>query len=184
MRVARFGKEEINAELIEKAESLWAAVWPPSDPISEDRMERRLKRFKSIHSSYRLHMLWINGQVVAQCSSFHREIEFLNSKKRLVQLGLAGVCSSPSHRGNGYGAAVVKDAFARLGEEKLPFSLYQTEVPQFYEKLGAKKVENRFVNSKSEEDSDANPWWNDFVMTYPAQAAWEEGSVDLLGPGY
>ena len=184
MEVERYGKEEIDKDLLRKAEKLWTEVWPSEDATSDERMQRRLKRMQSQDETYRLHVIWMEGGIVAQCSSFHREIRFLHSDRRVVELALAGVCSAPAHRGKGLGAAVVKDAFARLDEESMAFSLYQTGVPEFYRKLGSRIVKNRFVNSSNQDDPQANPWWNDFVMIQPAGQSWEEGPVDLLGAGY
>ena len=111
-------------------------------------------------------------------------IRFSDSQKSETVLALAGVVCSPAHRGNGHGVAVVTDAFSRMDEQGLKLSLFQTEIPEFYEKLGSKRVQNRFVNSKNDDDPEANPWWNDFVMVYRADCDWEEGPVDLLGTGY
>jgi hypothetical protein len=80
---------------------------------------------------------------------------------------------------------VVERAFAMVSEGVFQWSLFQTGqgTKAFYEKLGARVVDNRFINSKSENPS-ANPWWEPLAMAYPSGPGWPEGQIDLNGPGY
>lgn len=106
---------------------------------------------------------------------------------RLRVLALAGVCSAPELRGGGLGAAVVRAAFAEGDEGRETVSLFQTSVPGFYAKLGARSVSNVFVNPQhlqGDKGSAAQPWWDSHVMIYPAAYRWPEGGVDLGGAGY
>ena len=75
-------------------------------------------------------------------------------------------------------------AFEKAGQPGLEVVLFQTGVPGFYEKLGARCVSNRFVNSTNSEDPEVNPWWDEHIMIYPSTCDWPEGTIDLLGPGY
>ena len=52
------------------------------------------------------------------------------------------------------------------------------------EKLGARCVSNRFVNSTNTEAPEANPWWDEHVMIFPDTYDWPDGTIDLPGPGY
>ncbi len=100
-------------------------------------------------------------------------------------LALSKVCSDPDRRGEGIGPMVVHAAFAPVDLGLLPFSLFQTSVAvrPFYERLGACLVEQPITNSHAA-DPTACPFWDDFVMRYPAPGAWPTGPIDLLGPGY
>ena len=75
-------------------------------------------------------------------------------------------------------------AFEKAGQPGLEVVLFQTGVPEFYEKLGARCVSNRFVNSTNSAAPEANQWWNEHVMIYPNSFDWPDGTIDLLGPGY
>ncbi|MEM9660155.1 MAG: hypothetical protein AAF961_17460, partial [Planctomycetota bacterium] len=99
--------------------------------------------------------------------------------------GLARVCSHPEHRGCGLGELVVRAAFGVVDDGEFPWSLFQTTYPvqAFYNKLGAQLVKNPIVNSLGE-DPQANPFWDEIIMRYPAKADWPKGVIDLLGPGY
>ena len=51
------------------------------------------------------------------------------------------------------------------------------------ERLGARVVTNRFVNSLAA-DPGARPFWDPVTMVYPRSFDWPEGTIDLQGPGY
>jgi len=102
-----------------------------------------------------------------------------------VVMALAGVCSAPDRRGQGLGKAVVQASLGLVDGGVYQVSLFQTsrKVFPFYEKLGARLVTNRIVNSLAP-DPAANPFWDEVAMSYPASVPWPEGPIDLLGPGY
>lgn len=127
------------------------------------------------------------GEVIAHARTFVREIFWLADDGKDYQsanvLALASVCTDPDHRGKGLGVEIVKRAFDQVGRD-VPVSLFQTGVAKFYEKLGARVVQNRFVNKLNLENPDANPWKDQQVMIYPADADWPTAEIDLNGPGY
>ena len=98
-------------------------------------------------------------------------------------LGLAGVKTHPDFRLQGLGARVVRATLAYVDDGTFPLSLFQTNVPGFYEKLGARLVDNRFVNSLAA-DPQGRPWWSGHTMIYPAGADWPDGEIDLVGPAW
>ena len=103
--------------------------------------------------------------------------------------GLLDVATHPDVRGRGLGAVVVQRVFAAVDDGTYPFCLFATGPARpFYEKLGAAVVTNRIVNSHADDDPEANPFTDDFVMRYPAnttgRARWPEGLIDLRGPGF
>lgn len=160
--------------------ALTNAVWPVSDRTTETLVaelgtglrETPLKRHYLIHDG---------AELVAHAVTFSRVIRFDGGS--LEVMALAEVCVDPARRGEGHGARVVREAFRQVDEGPFAVSLFQTNVPGFYERLGAVKVANRFTDSTAG-DPEANPWWNDHVMVYPAFPGWPAGIIDLCGRGY
>lgn len=129
--------------------------------------------------------VWERGGPIATAMYFPREI--MTSSGALRVLALAGVCTAPEFRGRGLGAAVVRAVFAQVDAGSFGVALFQTAVPSFYAKLGARAVENAFVNSRhrpGDRGSAGHPWWDPNVMIYPAAFCWPEGEIDLLGEGF
>lgn len=127
-------------------------------------------------------VIWEGERPLALADSYGRRI-FTPAGEMIVQ-ALNSVCVDPAFRGLGLGREAVLAAFARIGRGDFPLALFQTGVPQFYEKLGARRVNNRFINRRNPENPQVNPWWEANVMIYPAGAPWPEGIVDLNGNGY
>ena len=103
----------------------------------------------------------------------------------LTVAAIAGVCTEPSVRGRGLGARLVRAAFQLIDDGTFSFALFQnySDKRVFYEKLGARMIDNRFVNSLAAEP-DKNPFWADVAMIYPSTKPWPTGDIDLRGPGY
>ncbi|MFA5257316.1 MAG: GNAT family N-acetyltransferase [Opitutales bacterium] len=99
-------------------------------------------------------------------------------------LALASVCTHPDFRCRGLGTELVRRILSLVDEGKYPAAFWQTGVPGFYEKLGARLVTNRVRNSRHPLDPEKNPFWDPFLMIYPADAVWPEGAIDLNGLGY
>lgn len=127
-------------------------------------------------------VIWEGTRPLALADSYGRRI--ITSAGELEVQALNSVCVDPDFRGLGLGREAVLAAFARIGRGDFPLALFQTGVPQFYEKLGARRVSNRFINRRHPEDPRANPWWEANVMIYPGNAPWPEGVIDLNGNGY
>lgn len=189
MTVRSIALRDVDLSLAKEALRLWSVIWPKASrgdlEANTDEFLARARDGASEQSlSGRLHFMERSGELVAVSLSFLREIRFEESGESRTVLALAGVCSRPGYRGEGLGAQVVKAAFERLAAESIELCLFQTGVPEFYRKLGSRAVDNAFFNSLSEENRDANPWWDERVMIHPAAARWTEGRVDLRGPGY
>ncbi|MEM1059924.1 MAG: GNAT family N-acetyltransferase [Verrucomicrobiota bacterium] len=131
----------------------------------------------------RRYVIWDGDRALAQAETFARTIRWESGVEKTV-LALAGVVTDPNERGRGYGAAVVRAAFGRVDAGEFPAALFQTNHPGFYEKLGCRKVANRFADHRDRGGSNTSPWWNDFVLVYPADADWPHGPIDLNGPAY
>jgi predicted N-acetyltransferase YhbS len=107
------------------------------------------------------------------------------SEGDLTVLGLAHVATDPDVRGRKLGQTVVRAVFDLVDHGPYRHALFQTShaVQAFYEKLGAGLVTNRIINSLAD-DPEANPFWDDVVMRYPAVKHWPQDTIDLRGPGW
>ena len=162
------------------------SIWPKTNKSESEIVDELLQKAKLPETpvasrSSRL-VIWESDRVVAHAQVFVRKIFFGSGEMGV--LALAGVCTDPEVRGQGMGAAVVRRAFEKLAELDLGVCLFQTGVVPFYEKLGARKIDNQFVNRANVTDPTANPWWDKAVMIYPADADWPVGEIDLGGAGY
>ncbi len=162
---------ELGAAIFETAN----AIWPPE--AGAPSLDETLARWRAQNS---VHFVIGDREnpVLAHALLFRREIRAPNG---VLPIGaLATVFVHPDYRGRGWGEAAVRAAFNFLPELGAQVSLFQTGVPHFYEKLGARTVSNRFFNGENPE----NPFWDSCEMIYPASFAWPDGAIDLNGPGY
>lgn len=167
---------------------LWHRVFPRPGVTLEQRLTQFLG--SSLGSVGELFVVWEGATPVATACTFPREIR--TPRGPLTVLALAGVCSVPERRGDGLGRAITRAAFADVDSGRYPVSLFQTNVPDFYAKLGARVVTNPFVNSRFDPNDPAQagrgtreqPWWSTHAVIYPATYAWPDGEIDLQGLGY
>lgn len=127
-------------------------------------------------------VVWSGNKCVAHASIFTREI--YSPDKSFNIRGLGDVCVDPSQRGKGLGKLVVKSLFTLVQQNKWEPVLFQTAIPEFYEKLGCRKIYNRFYNSKNLSDPEVNPFWDDNIMIYPSSYDFPSGDIDLNGIGF
>lgn len=179
---------EIREDEALAAGALLDKVWPKPDRGPVERAEQ-LKRLGQDYNGPETegpisHLIWDDHRAIAHALTFRRVLKTTGGP--LPVLALAMVAADPDYRGKGLGAAVVKASLARVDGKAFSACLFQTSfaVRPFYERLGACLVENRIVNSASESDPAANPFWDDVVMRYPADAGWPDGEIDLCGRGY
>lgn len=188
MRLWREERGTLGVQWATEACRLWQRVWPDANEAPlEERVDGLVKgTFVTAPreaGSEVFHLLEVDGRLVALALSYIREMDLERLDDRVPVLALAGVCCDPESRRKGYASRVVKDVFSRV-EGRVPWCLFQTGVPKFYEGLGAFSVDNTFVNSLSPEDAEANPWWDETVMVYGRERKWPDGRVDLLGAAY
>jgi GNAT superfamily N-acetyltransferase len=173
--------------LVERAASLLCRVWPKPGRTVASRSAQLAEEFASYagppERAPRGFLVTEQGEAIAYAAILPREIAC--DGRRVVIAGLARVCTAPERRGRGLGERVVRTALALVDEGHLPWSLFQTTqaVRPFYERIGAVLVGNRIVNSLAD-DPQANPFWDELAMRYPAKAPAPEGVIDLLGPGF
>ncbi len=192
MKALRCAAGAIEPEQLRDFWELWNRIWPNKEgkdaaTLAQAYWESAIASGEGAAEGLVFHWAEVHGQLIALARSFQREIRFEASGRSCPVLALAGVCCAPERRASGWGRTVVEDAFQRMREEPERFALclFQTGVPGFYEKLGCRVVANDFVNRRAEPDANPWPWWDDWVMIHPADAIeWEDGRVDMQGPGY
>jgi hypothetical protein len=156
-------------------------VWPSKDQSLEQRIEKALTEptpNTDVKSQVIWHIVREDGALMAISQSFRRVVA-TESGKRFPVLALASVVARPEFRGRGYAKAAVRTAWARLGPE-IPVSFFQTGVPAFYERIGARLVSNRIYDSTGADCA----FWEPHAMIYPAAAPWSGEGIDLLGRGW
>ena len=163
--------------------ALTSTVWPPKEGAPKPNSEEVLARLKAKSPA---HFIIDDSEnensVLAHAMIFRREI--FTAQGPQVVGALAGVCVHPDYRGRGWGADVVRAAFDYLPELGVEVSLFQTGVPSFYEKLGARLVTNSFFDGTRADGIKENPFWEPYAMIYPASVSWPDGEIDLNGAGY
>jgi len=150
-------------------------VWPKVEKPVEVRTQQMLDMGKG----------YTGIEAQAPRSFVIRDGTISTTAGEMTIAGLARVCSDPEYRGRGLGELITKAALHLVDSGAFACSLFQTspEVQPFYEKMGGCVVDNAIVNSLAE-DPKASPFSDKVVMRYPSSAAWPEGEIDLLGPGY
>jgi predicted GNAT family N-acyltransferase len=183
MQLTRKPYKELSRHQVENLLRLQDMVWPKPEKIARPMADRVDSYFSDCDEEYEIFLLEDGDTLLAHAEIFPRTI--LTSAGKMLVMALASVCSPPDRRGEGYGKRIVQAAFGQVDNGRFFLSLFQTRVPDFYEKLGARKVLNTFINSKGKDGVDFSPWWNPHAMIYPgAFVQWPAGEIDLLGPGY
>ena len=155
-------------------------TWPDNDNKSSE--EEKVVEFYVRHPGKICHCIYNNKILIGVAESFPITIIF--DKIEAEFMGIGGVCVYPKFRGKGLGSSIVRSAFARIDANEYPFCIFQTGVPHFYEKLGCKVIENKIINTNDHENPDVNPFWEKYVMIYPANILWSSGTIDLLRKGF
>ncbi len=180
MELINYSPEDLTKGQILALSDLLDRTWP--ERVKELTEEQKIEKFYARHPKKTCHCVFEGNELIAYAESFPLTIKMVN--KEVGVMGLGGVCVDHMHRGMGLGALLVKDAFLRIQNEEFPLCLFQTGVPEFYEKLDCKVIENKVINSKNESDPNANPFWDDYAMIYPSTFLWPSGTIDILGPGF
>ena len=184
--------QEISVQLIESLASdikshqvidilsLMNLTWPDDD--TEKSVDEKVAGFYEDHSEKICYCLCQDKELVGYAESIPLTIKIENNW--LAVLGLGGLNVHPGWRRQGFGRVIVEAVFKRIDASEYPYCLFQTGIPHFYEKLGCRLIENKFVNSNDPVDTSRNPFWDEYAMIYPATAIWPSGTVDLLRKGF
>jgi ribosomal protein S18 acetylase RimI-like enzyme len=142
--------------------ALLNAIWPNKEKTLSELAETFLERhfgyltaYPSISRPSVRYLDWSDDQLVGHAFTFERPIA--SDSAEFSVMALSGVCVAPSYRRKGIGTDLARNALHRIDEGEFQVSLFQTQVPGFYQRLGAVVVGNRFVNSRSH-TPDASPW--------------------------
>ena len=166
---------------------LWCSANEHPGETFEDIWKWILKHWGTAHQELapqvQISVVANDERYLSMAVGFSRPI--VAGSEPLTIMALGGVCSSPDRRGEGLGAAVVRDQFDRIQTGEFPCSLFATKegTVGFYEKLGAGRLSRSVINSLGK-NLEANPFGTDVVMAFPGQFPWSEGTIDLLGSGY
>ena len=155
-------------------------TWPDDD--TEKLVEEKVAGFYDDHLEKICYCLYQDKELVGYAESIPLTIKI--ESHCLDVWGLGGLNVHPGWRRQGFGRVIVEAVFKRIDSSEYPFCLFQTGIPQFYDKLGCKLINNKFINSNNQVDPNANPFWDDYVMIYPATTNWPSGTVDLLRKGF
>ena len=169
----------LSSTLLRKGMTLNALVWPVKVPVNRrvEKRQRESRQDSEVMSQMTWHFIREGGAIIAMARTFRRVITEVSGQHFPV-LALAGVCTHPHQRGRGLGRAVVWAAWSLL-QADLHVCFFQTGVPAFYERMGARTVTNLICDSTG-----ARGFWDPHAMIYPATAAWPAGELDLLGGGW
>ena len=173
--------EDLTDRQLHSIVSLRNDVWPQPEKSLDQLVEEFPKRRgEGVQRAFII--VWEGDKAIAHAEIFPREIR--TAEGSLEILALAGVCVSRKHRDEGLGKMIVERAFAEVDNKPYAVCLFQTDIPSFYKRLGAKRVTNQFFNRLNQENPEANPWGDHYVMAYPETFAWPEGRIDLNGFGF
>jgi len=163
----------------------WQA-WPVAGSSLDERIEAMLRdQHDSREIRTQFALVRVDGEPVASAKTFAREIR--TEAGALTVLALAGVACLESHRGCGFGRAVVNASLDRVRGGTFEVSLFQTTTPvrPFYENLDCAAVRNPTVNTLNTAAPDARAWWDPEVMIFPGDSpTWPSGPIDLRGPAW
>lgn len=167
-----------------QAGELVFATWPPQNqPDARPQPVANFTGYTGPHNRRpRAFVIRDGGRIVSQATVQAREIEIAG--RRYTVAGLGGVCTYMQYRGRGYGTAVVRAVFDLVDAGDFGFSLFQTGIAAYYEKLNCRCIPNPIVNSLNKKDPNARPFWDTYVMIYPARLQLPPDPIDLRGPGY
>ncbi|MGL1888442.1 MAG: GNAT family N-acetyltransferase [Reichenbachiella sp.] len=176
-QIHTYNHNELTGNLIKSILKLIDTTWPPKSDT--ERQERTYPEINKASTVFEKHIICYDQlKIVGYGKIFERII--YHEGKHIRNLALASVCVLPKYQGKGVGTLIVKRAFSFVDSKEFECSIFQTGRKNFYKRLGAVQVFNSFTNSLA---PDADVWWDDFRMIYPA-AAKCDGPIDMNGAGY
>ena len=170
---------EMSPDLCARIFELLELIWPSSEPVDS---AARLEFWRTNSTVHCFIDDEDSSQILAHALIFPREIFTRSGPIRIGALG--NVCVDPTHRGRGWGADVARSALNNLPRMNAEVSLFQTPVPEFYEKLGCREIDNPIFDGTRADEVKVNPFADKWQMIYPASFDWPKGEIDLNGPEY
>jgi predicted N-acetyltransferase YhbS len=155
------------------------SVWPSSDPAETIEADVAYFRTTSRGACERNILLFDADDLVGYAQIFERIITV--GSRSIKNMALACVCVRSDCQGHGIGRQIVQKAFEFVDSGEFECSLFQTKVPDFYLRLGARVISNEVINST---EIDKKPFTDPYIMVYPKDFMIGEGRIDLKGYGY
>ncbi len=180
MEIRQIPNAEVADSLALEALALEYATWQEK-PATELSEAEQITRYRK-RSEGRQAFFAYDKKLLGYAEIFPRTI--YTETGSLQVMGLGSVCVDMANRGLGLGRQIVEACFKAVDQSSVDVCLFQTGVPGFYEKLNCQLVRNRFVNKRDTENTEKNPFWDDYTMIYPASYHWPNGTIDLNGKGY
>ena len=177
MEILQYPLDAVPEALAAASDALERATWPEAFVTENGEPPVFPPKPKGSQAFFTM-----DEQLVGYAEIFPRTV--FTEKGPLEVWGLGSVCVDESRRGAGIGRKVVEACFAQIDLIENGVSLFQTQVPGFYEKLNCQRVNNLFTNGKNLENPNKNPFWDEFTMVYPKDYPWPDGKIDLNGKGY
>ncbi len=176
--VMTFAWADLPAEHRLACAELWQHVWPLADGSG---VAGRLAAMESTYDDQhglQLHLAIADTSLMAVARTFLHTVAL--GREPLDIVALASVCSHPAHRGKGWGDAVVHAAFERAAATDRP-ALFQSPVPEYYERFGSRAISNEITTSVV----GAKPFTDPFAMIHPGDTPWNNvPMIDLKAPGW
>ena len=126
--------------------SLMNLTW--SDDDTEKSADEKVAGFYDDHSEKICYCLYQDKELIGYAESIPLTIKI--ESNCLEVLGLGGLNVHPNWRRQGFGRVIVEAVFKRIDASEYPYCLFQTGIPHFYEKLGCRLIENKFINSNDQ----------------------------------
>ena len=180
MHIVEIPSSEVESNQVVDLLKLMNPTWPNED--TKKSVGEIVAEFYGDHPEKICYCLYEGKGLIGYAESIPLTIKTENTW--MEALGLGRLYVHPDWRGKGCGRSIVQAVFTKIDNYEYPFCLFQAGISHFYEKLGCKVIENKFINSNNQGDPFANPFWDEYTMIYPATAHWPLGTVDLLRGGF
>ncbi|WP_282125300.1 GNAT family N-acetyltransferase [Marinifilum flexuosum] len=182
MKLYLKNRKNLSSFEIQKIVELLSSIWPPIEESIDINQMIQTYSTTPLYSFHKVLLYFKDEELIGHTEVFNREV-FVGTNKMEI-LALAGVCVKLEFRGKDIGFSMVENAFRFVDNGKFKCSIFQTNVPGFYERIECKQIQNRFVNRKSKTDVNKNPWRDPFVMLYPESLNLGLSEIDLNGECY
>lgn len=155
------------------------ALWAEKMTLAERVQE--MKTAPKTLAGFRATVVYDGEKIIACSFGITRLVKIIAQNRVQRILALCGVGVDEHYRHRGFGKTVVEKQFSRVDNGEYEVAIFQTAIPEFYEKLSARRIGNHFINSTNEQSA----FWEKYAMIYPQNYPWDDhGEVDLLGAGY
>ncbi len=171
---------ELSDDQILKIDLLIETIWPEESTAGDNKT--KIQSFHKQNKTAEVLLIESGDQLIGHTKIYPRTIFAGNKFIEVTALG--GVCVLDEFRKYGLGKLMVNEVFKLIDNKEHPVCLFQTTIPGFYKKLGARIINNRFFNSKNTIQPQKSPWHDPNIMIYPADTSWPDCDLDLNGPEF